>query len=70
MAIGVTINARYFTKFNQEKAEISMVPVTSLKQKIGLLQKGRIDTFIHFQESVLPTLRSMGLEQEIVLADF
>ena len=47
-----------------------MVPVTSLKQKIGLLQKGRIDTFIHFQESVLPTLRSMGLEQEIVLADF
>lgn len=69
MVIGVTINATYFTRFNQLE-NLAMVPVSTLNQKIGLLNKGRIDTFIHFQESTLPTLKKMGLEDEIVIADF
>lgn len=69
LTIGVTANARYFERFN-EQTDLAMVPVSSLMQKIGLLQKGRINTFIHFQESALPTLEKLALDQDIIIADF
>jgi polar amino acid transport system substrate-binding protein len=47
-----------------------MVPVSTLSQKIELLMKGRIDIFIHFQESAVPIITDMGLQNEIVLADY
>lgn len=45
-----------------------IVPVTLLEQKIGLLIKGRIDTFIHFESSAMYMIREMGYENEIVSA--
>jgi polar amino acid transport system substrate-binding protein len=69
MYIGVTRHAKYFKQFNQESGLI-MVPVTTLRQKIALLMKGRINTFIHYQESALPLITDMGLQNEIVLADY
>ncbi|ABG41056.1 amino acid ABC transporter substrate-binding protein, PAAT family [Paraglaciecola sp. T6c] len=67
--IGVTRNAKYFERFNQE-TDLVMVPVSTLLQKIELLKKGRIDTFIHFQESALPRINDMGLQNDIVLAQY
>lgn len=69
LSIGVTINARYFQQFN-EQTDLAMVHVSTLSQKIELLQKGRINTFIHFQESTLPTLKKLGLDKQVVMADF
>jgi polar amino acid transport system substrate-binding protein len=69
MYIGVTRHAKYFKQFNQESGLI-MMPVTTLRQKIALLMKGRINTFIHYQESALPLITDMGLQNEIVLADY
>ena len=69
LSIGVTKNARYFERFELE-TDLIMIPVSTLRQKVGLLQKQRIEAFIHFQESALPVLKKMGLENEIVLSDF
>nr|WP_205967699.1 transporter substrate-binding domain-containing protein [Paraglaciecola sp. 20A4] len=69
MSIGVTRNAKYFDRFNQE-SDLIMVPVSTLKQKIELLEKGRINTFVHFQESALPQIIKMGLQKDIVLAKY
>ena len=69
LTIGVTQYAKYFEQFSQEPGLI-LVSVSSLKQKIELLMKGRINTFIHFQESALPLISHMGLQNDIVLADY
>ncbi|WP_241737541.1 substrate-binding periplasmic protein [Neptunicella marina] len=67
--IGVTIHAKYYHQFNSQ-TDLALVAVSSLKQKIELLQKGRIDTFIHYKESTLPTLEKMGLSDKIVIANY
>ena len=67
--IGVTRHAKYFNKFNQEPGLI-MVSVSTFRQKIELLKKGRINTFVHFQESAVPLIAKMGLQNDIVLADY
>ena len=67
--VGVTIHAKYFERFSKENA-LAMIGVSTLKQKIHLLENGRIDTFLHFKESTLPTLERMKLDEKIVLADY
>lgn len=67
--IGVTIHAKYYQRFNSQ-TDLALVAVSSLKQKIELLQKGRIQTFIHYRESTLPTLEKMGLSDQIVIANY
>lgn len=69
MVVAITYNAMYFTEFQQIE-ELSKIPVSSLEQKIKLLQKGRVGTFVHYQQSTLSTLSKMNLADEIVLADF
>tara|TARA_R110002153_G_scaffold13189_6_gene49313 strand:+ start:135 stop:902 length:768 start_codon:yes stop_codon:yes gene_type:complete len=69
LSVGVTRHAKYFALFNQEP-DLKMVSVSTLKQKVQLLMKGRINTFIHFQESTLPLITRMGLQNDIVLADY
>ena len=69
LSIGVTTHAKYYN-FLLNPNKLTTVGVTSLQQKIKLLQKGRIDTFIHFRESTLPTLEKLGLAKEIELADY
>jgi polar amino acid transport system substrate-binding protein len=67
--IAVTINAQYFDDLYLY-SELGLVEVSTLKQKIGLLKKGRVDAFIHFRESALPMIKRMGWAEEVVLADY
>lgn len=69
LSIGVTRYATYFDRFEQED-DLIMVSVGSLRQKIKLLRNGRIDTFIHYKQSTLPTLEKMGLSGEVVEAPY
>jgi len=69
LSIGVTRHAVYFKLFNQEQ-DLIMVPVSTIRQKVELLMKGRISTFVHFQESAIPFINKMDLKNEIVLADY
>lgn len=69
LVIGITTNAKYFSEFQQIE-DLTKLPVTSLEQKIKLLQKGRVGTFIHYEQSTLATLEEMGLSEQIVLADY
>ena len=67
--IGVTIHAKYYQHF-QEQQGLSLIAVSTLKQKIELLLKGRIDTFIHYQESTEPLLKKMQLDNQVVIAPY
>ena len=67
--IGVTIHAKYYQHF-QQQPDLSLIAVSTLKQKIELLRKGRIDTFIHYQESTEPLLTRMHLDSEVVIAPY
>ncbi|MDN4502609.1 transporter substrate-binding domain-containing protein [Alteromonadaceae bacterium BrNp21-10] len=69
LKIGVTIHAKYYRYF-QERGDLSFIAVSSLRQKIELLLKGRTDTFIHYQESTLPLLRELKLLDKVVPASF
>lgn len=67
--VGVNRHSRYFPPFADDK-DIQRVDVSSLKQSINLLLHERIDVFVHYQESTLPTLIEMGLEQQIVKTQY
>lgn len=69
LIIATTHNAKYFEEF-QNFDEINKISVTSLEQKIKLLQKGRVDTFLHYQSSTQSQLDRMNLSDHIVLADY
>lgn len=69
LSIGVTTHAKYYG-FLLQPHNLTTVGVPTLRQKIQLLLKGRIDTFIHFQESTLPTLEKLGLDNQIKLATY
>jgi len=63
--VGVNKHSKYFPKFNQNN-DILKVDVISLKQNIQLLLKERIDVLIHYEESTIPTLKSMRVETKVV----
>jgi polar amino acid transport system substrate-binding protein len=67
--IGVTRHAKYSEKFSEQEGFV-LVNISTLEQKIKLLMKNRIDTFIHYQESTLPVLVEMGLQNDIIPANF
>ncbi|WP_340679299.1 ABC transporter substrate-binding protein [Paraglaciecola sp.] len=67
--IGVTIHAKYYQHFQQQEG-LHLIAVSTLKQKIELLLKGRIDTFIHYQQSTEPLLKQMQLENRVVIAPY
>ncbi|GGW80296.1 substrate-binding periplasmic protein [Alteromonas halophila] len=48
----------------------AVVRVSSLRQKIQLLHLGRIDAFTHFESSTRLELRELGLDDEIIVADY
>jgi len=45
-----------------------VVTVTNLEQKIKLLEKRRIDTFVHFESSAKYKIRLLGLQDVVVPA--
>lgn len=69
LSIGITRHAQYFDRFSGA-TDLALVEVSSLAQKVGLLRKGRIDTFLHFEHSAHPYLKRMAWEQEVVLAPY
>lgn len=69
LVVGVTTDAKYFEQFDNLQG-VNKIGVTSLKQKILLLSKKRIHTFIHYKHSTLPMLKKMNLDSEVVLANY
>jgi polar amino acid transport system substrate-binding protein len=67
--IGVTIHAKYYQRFH-EQTDLALISVSTLKQKVELLLKGRIDTFIHYEESAMPYIQQQGLQEKIGLAPY
>jgi ABC-type amino acid transport substrate-binding protein len=63
--IGVNRHAKYFSTFDLDK-NIKKHSVSSLKQNIELLLHKRIDAFIHYEESTLPILEKLNLNDKIV----
>lgn len=51
-------------------AEENIVPARSLEQKIDMLLKHRVDSFLHVKQSTVLVLEQLGMTDNIVLADF
>lgn len=67
--IGVTrYTSRQTILGNMPKENI--VPAHSLEQKIDLLLKHRVDSFLHVKQSTILTLEELELTNNIVLADY
>jgi len=62
--IGVIRGASYFSDFEQD-VELQKYPFSNLKTNIDMLLNGRIDIFLHYEESTLPLLKSMGVDHLI-----
>jgi ABC-type amino acid transport substrate-binding protein len=67
--VGMTNSAEYYSHLEKnEKYRVITVP--TLKQKIELLLKGRIDSFMHHEDSTLLLLKNMGLEDKVVRSHY
>lgn len=67
--IGVNKHSRYFPRFDKDN-NLQKIDVVSLRQNIKLLLKGRIDLLIHYQESAIPTIESLGATQKIAMTNY
>lgn len=65
--VAVTNSAKYYPHIKRD-SDIPIVAVSTLRQKIELLLVGRIDSFIHYEDSTLPLLESMGLKDRVIVA--
>ncbi len=63
--VGINRHSKYFPVFDDDK-NIEKYPLTTLNQKIKLLLHKRVDAFVHYEESTLPALKKLGLEDQIV----
>lgn len=63
--IGITRYSRYFQPFDQD-GSINKFKAISVLQNIELLMRKRTDAFMHYEESSLPLIESLGLKGEIV----
>lgn len=69
--IATTYNSEYLLPSNTTKTnDINVITVPTLKQKIEMLLKGRIDCFMHHEEITFLLLHSMGLEDKITTSVF
>ncbi len=62
--IGVIRGASYFPAFEQD-IELQKYPFSNLKTNIDMLVNGRIDLFLHYEESTVPLLKAMGVNHLI-----
>ncbi len=69
LAIGVLRGATHFDAFDNNN-NIHKIDVTSRKQLVNMLLKGRIDTFVDREESIKPLLSAKDYQQKIKLADY
>jgi len=63
--VGIHRHSKYYKIFDDD-SNIERYPLSTLKQKIKLLLHKRIDVFVHYEESTLPALKELGLEDKIV----
>ena len=59
----------YFPLFDENQV-IKKIELTSRKQIVNMLLKGRIDTFLEREESVLPLLSATVYQNKFTMADY
>lgn len=69
LKIGVIRGMSYFDRFDKD-TELLKVKVNNREQLIGMLKKGRIDTFLDRDDAMLPILNRINSQEEINKAQF
>lgn len=69
LTIGTIRGASYFERFDNDKS-LSKKPVNNHTQLINMLQKGRIDTFLEREESVLPWINKKIYQTHLKIAKY
>ena len=69
LVVGLTIDEKALLE-RAEQLFRKTVPVTTLNQKIELLELGRIDSFVHFEHSAQYMIDKKGLTNKIVPAPY
>lgn len=69
LLVGTLRGAAYFPLFDKNQA-INKVELTSGKQLVNMLLKGRIDTFLEREETVLPLLTTADYQNKLTIADY
>jgi len=69
LTVGTLRGGRYFEQFDNDTA-IAKVELNSRKQLVEMLLRGRIDTFIEREESVLPYLSLTEYLKQFSLANY
>lgn len=69
LKIGVIRGMSYFDRFDKD-TELLKVKVNNREQLVGMLKKGRIDTFLDRDDAMLPILNRLNSQGEINKAKF
>ena len=69
LTVGVLRGATYFDQFDKSK-EIKKVELTTRKQLIKMLLRGRIDTFLEREETIKPLVSATDYKEKLALADY
>ena len=69
LLVGILRGAAYFPLFDEDK-NIEKVELTSRKQLVNMLLKGRIDTFLEREETVLPLLSTEDYKNKVTMAEY
>ncbi len=69
LSVGIVRGGSYFELFDNSKS-IRKVELTSHEQLVSMLLRGRIDTFIEREESILPLLPLEDYQQKFSLANY
>ncbi|MBO9491190.1 transporter substrate-binding domain-containing protein [Endozoicomonas sp. G2_1] len=69
LTIGVLRGGLYYDQFDQDKS-LNKIAVTSRTQLIDMLLKGRIDTFLEREESVIPLISDLDQQANITPAKY
>lgn len=69
LKIGVLRGASYFDRFDYD-TELTKIPLSSYQQLVDMLLKGRIDTFLEREETIMPWVDQEIYKTQIKLARF
>lgn len=64
--LGTTLDLNY-QALSLDPNSFHIVPVTTLHQKVDMLQKGRLDLFVHYEQSAKAYLEKHGLQEQVVM---
>lgn len=69
LRVATSINSKYFDKFDNDP-QIVKTEVSKVEQKFKMLAKGRVDAVIHSYAGAVDIINRLGLQDEIVAADY